>query len=239
MRIGSAWFAAGACGALAIGCGSSSKGNGADAAPPTPDTGPPVAVTGHVHDTTNGDMPLAGATVSIAGASPAITTTSGADGSYTLTVGSNQTVFVRAEKTSFLAEQIGVVVGPSGATVDLAPVPMSEVTAAEAAIPGLTLDQSKGEVEAVLKTSVAEAEGFAPTVTADHDPSFGCDSGGCKDEDTITDLGALIFPNVVVGDTSVSVTAPSGGHACTANIPGVSSYRVDAYVLTAVLFDCT
>jgi len=238
MRIGSGWFAAGACCALAIGCGSSSKSNGADATPPTPDAGPPVALTGHVYDNGGGTAPLAGATVSIAGATPAITTTSGADGSYTLTVGSNQTLFVRAAKSSYLAEQIGVVVGPSGASVDLAPIPMSEVTAAEAAIAGLTFDQSKGEVEVVLTTTVAEAEDFTPMISADHDPQFGCDAGGCKEQQTITDLGALIFPNTVVGDTSVSVTPPAS-HACTVDIPGISAYRVDAYVLTAVQFECT
>ena len=66
-------------------CGDDAGSSAVDAAAPDAPVGPPVAVSGMVHDS-NGQGGLVGATVEIVGASPAIHTTSGANGAYTLAV---------------------------------------------------------------------------------------------------------------------------------------------------------
>ncbi len=227
--------ACGSTGGPKVDSGPGQDGTSQIDAPPSADAAPPVAITGTVTDNSGmTTVPLVGATIEVVGASPANQTTSDAMGKYTLMVGPGQTVFLRASKSGFLAEQRGLVVGGATSAFDLQPVPMSRVNMAAAQL-AITFDPAKGFV--VTKFAMTNG-GYGATLSAAHDNSFDCGNTGCAFSNTTQGNNSdLIFPNVVAGTTTATPTAPTG-HTCTAE-QAITDYRVDANTLTRISFTCT
>jgi len=79
--------------------------------------------------------------------------------------------------------------------------------------------------------------GYAPALSASHGMSFDPNAGMYA---TMTSGGSgespLVFPNVVVGTTTATDTAPAG-KTCTAN-QAITNWRVDANTFTWVDFTC-
>ncbi|HEV8320301.1 MAG TPA: carboxypeptidase-like regulatory domain-containing protein [Myxococcota bacterium] len=233
------WFAAaGGCGgrvsADAGGGGSDAASDGGGAT----DAGAPAPVSGTI--TERGSVPTApigGAAVSIVDALPANTTTTAADGTYTLLVAPGTTVYVRAEAAGVATAQKGLVVPTGGATVDLALVPQVAVNAVAAQL-GITIDPARGEMIVEFATS-STAGGLGATLSAVHDPSFAFDAAGtATTTDTTLPNGeqALFYPNVTAGTTTVLLAAPAGT-ACAPRNP-LPEWRVDPLVFTDVDADC-
>ena len=206
-----------------------------------------VAVSGVVEAaSTSSNTPLAGATVSVVGASPAISTTSASDGSFTLNVPSNQTVFVQASATGYVAGETGVVIaGGAVSDVNLSVLPLSLITSTLAGLsPALTLDTTKGIVNVNFSFqngdggSVSAVAGLDATLSATHGTPFTLGSSGAVYSNvTITgDQSTLIFPNVTTGTTTIAVVAPTGT-TCTPS-PAITNFRVDANTFTQVNFTC-
>ena len=199
-----------------------------------------VAVTGNVHTSGNGGTPspIAGATVAIAGTSTS--TTTAADGSFTLMAAAGSTLFVTASLTNYESSEFGFVVpAAGGALPQMQLLTNAEVTAATASLsPPLTIDSQKGVVVVQFKDSVSTA-GYAAMLSASHGNSFSPDSGmyttstpgNSNDSDN-----PLVFPNVVAGMTTVAIT-PASGKTCTAD-QAITNWRVEANAFTWIIYNC-
>jgi hypothetical protein len=201
---------------------------------------PMVAIGGHLTAASNGtgsNPPLSGATIQIMGASPAITTTTAADGSWTLMVPQGATVFVGATASSYQGGQVGLLV-PTGGTTSVDFQMISTMILNQVAMglsPMVTVDSTKGLVAIDFK-GVMGAPGFSATLGANHGNAFAPNAmtytnttPGGQDGNT------LVFPNVDTGTTTVTLTAPTG-HSCTA-LP-LTSYRVDPGYFTFLSPQC-
>ena len=212
-----------ALGVLAAACGGGHAG---------PDA-PAAQLAGTVFDARSSTRPLAGATVELVGASPANQTTTAADGSYTLAVPAGQAVLVRASATGYAAAQEGLVVDAGGARLDLAPILSGVLTQAQGQL-GTTFDPAKGFVRLKIKGASA---GTGAMLDAAHDLPFICDPGmPCVHASTASAAGELMFPNVAVGDTSITAV-PAMGVTCTSAQP-IDRWEIDPGVITGVTFDC-
>lgn len=220
-------------------------GGSADAGAPKdagsgPDASGPVVITGSVKSLTASQAePLSGAKVEIVGANPAITTTTGTDGTYSLTVAPG-TYFVRASKQGMVSTQVGVVTSTSTAVTELGLLS----TLATGLIAGqlrISLDPAKGIVVVGFDTSDTGG-GYSATLSAQPGSSFALPSSGWPPEQRNTTLpggqsaNALFFLNVPPGTTTVSFGAPNN-HSCREQLP-IGTYRVDANVATAIGATC-
>lgn len=185
--------------------------------------------------TTGGDQVLAGATVEAVGGP---STTSAADGSWTLLLASNAAATLRASAADHWGAEIALVVPPGGIQdLDMG-LPQDSLVAAIGAVLGITPDTTKGLV-AVNFATVSTAGGFAVTLSAANDGSFTFDSAGnpvISGSTLPNGDPTLIFVNVDAGTTTMTVTS-AGGMTC-ANPFGVTSHPVDAKTVTEAPFFC-
>lgn len=203
-----------------------------------PDVGGPVVITGLVSTlTTSQPTPLAKATVEIVGVSPANSTTTGADGTYSLTVAPG-TYFVRASMKDMMSAQVGVVTLKSTAVTELSLISASNVRLITGALQ-ITLDRTKGIVAVVFDTSDTGG-GYKATLSAAAETSFALPKNGWPPEPTTSTLSeggnALFFINVAPHTTTATFIAPNG-HSCEAQLP-ISSYPIDENVVTAIGATC-
>ena len=202
--------------------------------------GGPVVITGVVSSigSTGVNTPLAGATVEIAGASPANVTTSGADGRYSFSVMPG-TYFVRASKLKMLTAQLGVATSVSTVVSEIGL--LNTTTAALLALQaGQSINKNLGILAVDFVTSDTGG-GYGVTLknSTSHGVPIALDVSGNPTESERTLKGganSLILLNVSLGATTVTLVAPLG-HTCTASLP-MTEYRIDADVVTAVIADC-
>jgi hypothetical protein len=178
---------------------------------------------------------ISGATVSVADR-PSITTTTASDGTFTLAVPAG-TLFLRAEAATYESAQSGLQVSAdvTGLKLYLAPEAGVEMLFQSA---GVTQDPSKGDV-VVLFTTVDRNGGYGATLSAAHDPSVSAQGATAMVSNTTqggSTMEPLIFPNVTVGTTMVTLV-PSSGHTCSLT-PDLGSWRVDPMVITFVMAAC-
>jgi hypothetical protein len=204
------------------------------------DGGGSAVISGKVTTTlaTGQTTPVAGAIVEILGASPANSTTTAADGSYSLTAVVPGTYFVRASKDSMISAQLGVVASQQTGAVDLGLLSRANANLMATYL-GISLDSSKGIVVVGFETSDTGG-GYSASLTAGGD-SFAISAGpnSTPQKSTKTFAGgtnALFFMNVSPSTTKVSFAGPSG-HSCSAKLP-IESYRVDADVVTGISSTC-
>ncbi len=196
-----------------------------------------VVISGTVSTTqTNGQTkPVGSATVEVLGVSPANSTTTASDGTYSLTVAPGA-YFVRASETGMMSSQVGVVTSRATTGIDLGLLSTSDETLLALYLQ-IKLDSSKGIVVVGFGTSDTGG-GYSAALTADHGDSFALSGSTPKKSTTTFDGGtnALFFPNVVTGTTGVSFSGP-GGHSCTPQVP-IEQYRVDPNVVTGIGATC-
>ena len=221
--------------AAAAGGGGSAGGGGA---------GQSVTVSGTVTSASGNSTALAGATITVVGSST--TTTTAADGTFSLSASAGANLFLNVSLSTYETCEFGLVVSASGNTgVALQLLPTATVQGAIGSLtPALTLDPTKGVVIVQLhsnngnSTDMSTVAGYGVTLGASHGSSFDPDAGGYATTTSVGNNsgGVLVFPNVVTGTTTVTVTAPTG-HACTAQ-QAITSWRVDANVFSFVDYDC-
>ena len=209
--------------------------------------GASVAVSGTVTSSgsNNGSSaPLAGATVAIVGTSS--TTTSGADGTFSLMAAAGSTIYLNVSSATYQTSEFGLVVATGGSTgLQLQLISSANVQSAVGALsPALTLDPTKGDVIVQLhgssgsSTDMSDVAGFGAALGASHGSAFDPNSGTYATTTALgDDAGVLVFPNVVTGTTTVTVTTPTG-HSCTA-AQAITNWRVDANTFTFVDYNCT
>ncbi|MCC6993540.1 MAG: hypothetical protein IT370_02810 [Deltaproteobacteria bacterium] len=198
----------------------------------TADAAAPTAVSGHVTiDNGGSGAPLGTGTVSVAGASPAITTALANDGAYSLQVPRGP-AFIRVTSPTVATIQEGVVVGATPITLDFRAIPNSDVTQVLGAL-SITQDTAKGVV-LVDFAGGAPGSQYGATLSATHGASFNPETPALAS--TVPGDKQLVFPNVVAGTTTVTAMPPSG-HTCSPHA-AITAFRVDANVFTQVVFDC-
>lgn len=200
------------------------------------DDGGETVISGDVFSvTTGGDQVLAGATVEAVGGP---STTSAADGTWTLLLASNASATLRASATGHWGTELAMVVPPGGIQDLGMGLPQDSLVAALGAVLGLTPDDTKGLVAVDFLTATT-AGGFAVTLSAANDGSFTFDSAGnpvISGSTLPNGDPVLIFVNVDPGTTTMTVTS-SGGQTC-ANPFGVTTHPVDAKTVTQAPFFC-
>lgn len=237
-----------------LGCGNS--GSQMDAAGPQPDLGGSaqdlagaklIAVNGVVLAVGGTPMPVSGATVSVVGASPAVQTTSAMDGTFTLMLAAGSTVFLRASSATYVDSEVGwvvptmAVVVPDGgmpSIVHITLIPTATLRGSGTMLnPGLTFDATKGIV-VVGFNDMSKLGGYGATISASHGMSFITLNNTPQYSATTVAGGdsSVVFPNVAVGTTTVSVTMPSGKN-CTAD-QAITNYLVDPNTFTTIGYQC-
>lgn len=198
----------------------------------TADAAAPTAVSGHATTDNGGSgAPLSSGTVSVAGASPAITTALANDGAYSLQV-PRGTAFIRLTSPTVATLQEGVVVGAAPITLDFRGIRSTDVTQVLTTL-SITQDSAKGVV-LVDFAGGAPGSQYGATLSAAHGASFNPNTPALAS--TVPGDRQLVFPNVVAGTTTVTAMPPSG-HTCAPHA-AITAYRVDANVFTRVVFDC-
>ena len=181
------------------------------------DTGPLVTVNGTVYSNEDGN-PIAGATVSVEDACSLFSRTTASNGGYGLRLPLDATIFLRAASAATVPFLRGFVVPAAGTIQDYYVVSRSAFEGAAASI-GLSLDPTKGHVWVSFEN--AHAAGYGATLSAMHGRSLtravGSDTAVTFSDVTLAGDGDhwfLLFPNVDVGMTTITLTTPAGLH-CT------------------------
>jgi len=181
-------------------------------------------------------VPLAGATVSVRDASPAISDTTPANGTFTLMVPEGTaTVFIEA--TDFADLAFPLVVPASGRTeLELEPVATVEVDAVVTA-----LDRTWSSTDGIVVVSFDDPppEGAGATISADADDAFVFDDTGAPAvRDTLVANGgeSVIYTNATAGTTTISLINPDG-QTCTM-AEDIADWPVIAGAITQVRAHC-
>lgn len=204
------------------------------------DTGPLVTVNGTVYSNEDGN-PIAGATVSVEDACSLFSRTTASNGGYGLRLPLGQTIFLRAASATTVPFLRGFVVPAAGTIQDYYVVSRVVFEGAAASL-GLTLDPTKGHVWVSFEN--ARAAGYGATLSAMHGRPLtraaGSDTAVAFSEVTLAgdlDHWFLVFPNVDVGTTTITLTAPSGLR-CMARQPMITSWLVRPGAVTYYEADC-
>ncbi len=211
----------------------------ADAGPPPTDAAPgPTTVSGSFAD--NG-MGIGGATVALVGASPPVSTSTAANGDWSLPVSSGQTVWVRVSGTGYRSVQRGLAV-PVGGTMGFSLDPVSTDNASQIFMLASTPeDTSKGVLVVLFNTADGDnpsTPGFGATISSTSGPRIAIGGGMPQVRDTTTGgENALIFPNVPAGMVTVT-PVPVAGFTCALAPGALAPERIDPQVLTFVTFRC-
>lgn len=213
----------------------------ADATACPADTGPLVTVNGTVYSNEDGE-PIAGATVSVEDACSLFSRTTASNGGYGLRLPLGATIFLRAASATTVPFLRGFVVPAAGTIQDYYVVsrPVFEGAAASLA---LTLDPTKGHVWVSFEN--AHSAGYRASLGATaHGQTItravGSDTAVTFSEMTLAGDGDhwfLLFPNVAVGRTTITLTTPAGLH-CTPRQPLITEWLVRPGAVTYYEADC-
>lgn len=218
--------------ATSIGC----SGGGDDDDDDDDDGAGNTPVTGIAYD--ENDDPLAGA--DIEDVESGVSTTTDAAGEFTLLLSSGSTAWIRRTAADYYPYQIGLVVPPGGAAVEIGGPTEGDVDLI-AGILGTTIDEADGILAINFDgVGVSTTGGFTATISATADGSFVFAAGGAPQEGNTTIAGQdanVIYYNVETGTSTISVDPPDGWNCTSAT--GLASYRVDAGVISQAQFDCT
>ena len=199
-----------------------------------------VVVSGNFSD---GAAVVAGGTVEVVGASPALSTTTSATGAWSLMIPAGRPVFIRGSKTGYRSVQVGFTVPAAGLAGLALDVVSNELAAQLFSTTGVTENTAAG-VLAVNFTLTGDG-GTLPT-------NFGVNlSGGGGTRIALgggggptvrdTTLGGehqeMIILNVAAGMTTVTPVVPAG-FTCTPSNATLTTVRVDPRVITFAAFDC-
>ena len=107
---------------------------------------------------------------------------------------------------------------------------------------GISVDESKGVLIVALDDpNLAPATGASAEISSGHDDAFVFTATGVQQSNTVQSYGFVAFPNVDVGTTTISVTAPSG-QECWLHATGEKGATQDVEVyadqVTVALFQC-
>lgn len=195
-----------------------------------------ASLSGTVNDRSGtGPMPVTGAVVSIVGSSQTVTTA--ADGLYSFALSAGQTVFVRAEKATFVPKMRGVVIPAVGAVRELELNTRAGIQRIATAL-STPVDLAKGIVIVKFAGTRTDA-GYGATLSAAHDPSFTFATGAVPTPSPTLLMNGnrdLIFFNVTTGVTTVTLTAPAG-KTCVSH-EAITSWRVAADTVLDLDVDC-
>jgi len=210
----------------AVACSSSGGGGGPSVAGNT-------AVSGFAVDFATGN-PVSAATVAAMNGPSVLTA---ADGSWTLMLASNATVFATASKSNYINAEIGAIVPPGGATGVTFAMISQAAAGAVAAVLGFTVDTTKGGLAVYFGTV---GTGYGATLSAAVATSsftFVNGTNPVYSRTTLQSNQVLVFVNVAPGTTTITPTHPAG-RTCTPVVPGITNWRVDPNTISAVAFNC-
>ena len=205
------------------------------------DTGPLVTVNGTVYSNEDGE-PIAGATVSVEDACSLFSRTTASNGGYGLRLPLDATIFLRAASATTVPFLRGFVVPAAGTIQDYYVVSRTAFEAAAASL-ALTLDPTKGHVWVSFEN--AHSAGYGATLsTTEHGRiitrALGSDTAVTFSNVTLAGDGDhwfVLFPNVAVGTTTITLTTPAGLH-CTPRQPMVTNWLVRPGAVTYYEADC-
>ncbi len=195
-------------------------------------------VSGDVFTITPGgvDTAVSGATIEAVPGGPS--TTSAADGTWSLLLASNSTPTLRATATGNWGSQVVLPIPAGGTTLDFG-LPSDTLVDALGSALGLGApDTTKGIVAVDFFGAVSTSGGFAVTISAANAGSFTFDSAGnpVLSASTLPNGDTqLIFVNVDTGTATLTVTS-SGTATCTNAF--VASHPVDAKIVTLAPVFC-
>lgn len=205
------------------------------------DTGPLVTVNGTVYSNEDGE-PIAGATVSVEDACSLFSRTTASNGGFGLRLPLGATIFLRAASAATVPFLRGFVVPAAGTIQDYYVVSRSAFEGAAASLP-LTLDPTKGHVWVSFEN--AHSAGYRASLSATAHGrtitrALGSDTAVTFSDVTLAgdlDHWFLLFPNVDVGTTTITLTTPAGLH-CTPRQPMVTNWLVRRGAVTYYEADC-
>ncbi len=196
-----------------------------------------VSLSGRLESATTGAA-IANGTVQVVGATPAIQTTTDADGGWTLAVPAATDIFVRGTAPAYKGVQVGMYLTDAGTTTfNLVPnMTFNQV----AAVLGLTPNPSAGILNFEFQAAMPLDGGIGAAITLAHGPTFTIGTNGqprYADAGTADSNGGLplIFPNVTAGTTDITLL-PAPGITC--SIPRPMQQRIDADTFTFVRAQC-
>lgn len=181
---------------------------------------------------------IAGAKVSVVGASPPNSTTTDAKGLFTLSVKANITVFLKAEKTSFISSIVGLVAAAGAKATAEFGLFQPSMLDSEYQDAGMgKRDPSKG-IASVIFNNASSGGGEGASLSAGNAGSYTLDA---KDDAVksakLLPKGddSLMFVNVTTGQTTVTLSATK----CKLTHPTITSYPIQANTLTDIVAICT
>jgi hypothetical protein len=186
-----------------------------------------------------GDLPIEGATVSILDANPPVQTTTDAQGAFSLQAPDGTLVFLLAQKDAFIGGLTGLRVPPTGVSdLELGLLAPAEADAVLGELGSDTRDAQKGLV-AVEFTGESGSGGEKVTLSATAGGSFTFQSDqSAVASDALVAGGdpVVVFYNVAVGTTTVTVTTATG--VCNADLGSSQAFPVRANAITFVAVTC-
>jgi hypothetical protein len=197
--------------------------------------GQEVAINGVVRRVDLGAIvrPLGGASVSIAGDTAA--TTSAADGSYSLMAMAGSTVFLVVRADRYQATELGYVVPNGGGILPAMVLFANQLVSDDYSVGHITPNPARGTV--FVNVNVTDTKGGETvSLSAMNDGPFipAVSTGGTVPSGSST--ANIMFPNVVPGSTTVTLTAPAGKSCATDQ--AITDWRVEAGVLTNIDVTC-
>ena len=207
-----------------------------------PDAGAPVTVSGVVQDGES-EGPVAGATVSVVGASPANSTTTDQNGNWSLSIAQGAAVFVRAEATGFVSSQIGGTI-PEGGTTEVEIIVVTRTFLNSLLSEGGLGNQPAGKGVAVVTFDGESGSGGERVfLSAGNQGALTFDSDDeAQRSDTLLPGGdsVIIFAGVDTGTTQLTLSKANGAAAdCALTSPGLTDYRIDPDIVTLVPIECS
>lgn len=194
-----------------------------------------------IFDRLNGqkDIPAHNRPIGVVGGGPS--TTTAADGGYSLTLAPGSDVVLRATLDGEVSVERALVVPSKDTRFDLHVIDIDAYVGAVSAVGGNVGAWSTGAV--VVRFSGSKQAGFSATLGAASDGSFVFNSkngGFPKATDTTLAPGdSLYFYNVTPDTTTLAIIPPGDAGTCSDPLaPASSVYPVDKLTLTEIVLSC-
>lgn len=195
-------------------------------------------VTGHV--TLQEMSPIAGATVEVVGAAPAMSTTTNAMGEWTLSLTTNEYALLRSSKATFRSIQDYVLIPQVQSDISLRLVPNDQIAGLFMAL-HITEATTAGILIMHFRPAVGTTQvpGFGATFSTPGGTSFILAGGMMPTAGSVTLAGdnTLGIANMPAGMVTVTPVPPHG-MSCVPRA-GTATARVDPQVMTNLDFDCS
>jgi hypothetical protein len=223
---------------VAGGCGGGGGPTGPGNNTPTP--APRASVSARaVVEGSDDSIPLGGITVVVVGASPAITTTTAADGTFSLQVPVGVVLF-RLTGPGYWGTLVGLDVPAAGlAGLDF-PLESEASMEATGGILGYGISTANGVV-IVIFNNESGLGGESASISAASDPPFVVTPEGAYLAGNTLLAGAppaVGFTNVPPGTTGVTVSGRPGTNTCTVQPTSVAAWPVEPKVITFLFAFC-